>query len=62
MNDTPAHIKKLQLEMWLNKLPGERLLQFIRDNEAMFNAFEEAKAKLKAQQNEIVSVSSKKEK
>ena len=38
--------------MWLSKPPGERLLQFIRDNEVMFNAFEEAKVKLNIKQKE----------
>lgn len=36
MTDTPEHIKKLQLDIWLSKSPMERLLQFLKDNEALF--------------------------
>jgi hypothetical protein len=36
MTDTPQHIKDLQLKLWLAKTPGERLLQFITDNDIMF--------------------------
>lgn len=36
MSDTPKHIKELQLKLWLSKTPGERLLQFITDNDIMF--------------------------
>jgi hypothetical protein len=38
MNDTPLHVRKLQLKIWLSKTPGERLLQFIIDNDKMFQA------------------------
>lgn len=41
MNDTPLHIKQLQLKNWLSKSPGERLLQFIVDNDKMFQALKE---------------------
>ena len=47
MNDTPAHIKELQLQLWLAKTPEERLLQFITENEAWWNAIREAKEKMK---------------
>ena len=43
MNDTPAHIKELQLQLWLSKPPEERLLQFIKENEAWWQALKEAK-------------------
>jgi hypothetical protein len=46
MNDTPRHIKDLQLQLWLSKSPGERLYQFLIDNETMLNALREAKKKL----------------
>lgn len=36
MTDTPEHIKELQLKLWLAKTPGERLLQFLIDNDVMF--------------------------
>lgn len=43
MKDTPKHIYKLQLKLWLSKLPGERLYQFLIDNDAMLNALRETK-------------------
>lgn len=46
MNDTPQHIKDIQLRLWLAKTPGERLYQFLIDNDAMLNALREAKKKL----------------
>jgi hypothetical protein len=36
MNDTPQHIKELQLKIWLSKSPGERLKQFMEDNASVF--------------------------
>ena len=35
MTDTPAHIKALQLKIWLSKPPMERLRQMMLDNEAL---------------------------
>lgn len=46
MTDTPDHIKQLQLEMWLSKTPGERLYQFLVDNDAMLKALRQAKEKM----------------
>jgi hypothetical protein len=43
MTDTPKHIKDLQLKLWLAKTPGERLYQFIVDNDAMYKALREFK-------------------
>ncbi len=43
MEDTPEHIKKLQLKIWLQKTPGERLRQFLLDNEALFIAWQKIK-------------------
>lgn len=43
MTDTPKHIKDLQLKIWLSKTPGERLYQFIMDNDAMYKALREYK-------------------
>ena len=43
MNDTPEYIKELQLKLWLSKPPEERLLQFIRENDAWWQALKEAK-------------------
>ena len=47
MNDTPEHIRQIQLKIWLSKTPGERLLQFIKDNDAMFQALRQLKEKQK---------------
>jgi len=35
MEDTPEDIKKLQLEIWLAKPPGERLRLAIKSNEEL---------------------------
>ena len=40
MNDTPKHIKDLQLEIWLAKSPGERLYQFLVDNDKMYQGIQ----------------------
>jgi hypothetical protein len=42
MNDTPQHIKELQLKIWLSKSPGERLRQFMEDNAALFQFWKAA--------------------
>lgn len=36
MNDTPQHIKELLLKIWLSKSPGDRLNQFMEDNNSLF--------------------------
>ncbi len=46
MNDTPQHIKELQLKIWLSKTPAERLRQFLIDNEALFALWKEAKEQM----------------
>ena len=43
MKDTPDHIKELQLKHWLSKSPEERLLQFIKENDAWWQALKEVK-------------------
>ncbi|MEO8712439.1 MAG: hypothetical protein ABI405_09970 [Parafilimonas sp.] len=43
MNDTPEHIKQLQLKIWLSKTPAERLMQFLNDNEAFFKLIKDMK-------------------
>lgn len=35
MTDTPLHIKELQLKIWLDKTPSQRLKQFLIDNDAL---------------------------
>jgi hypothetical protein len=46
MQDTPEHIKQLQLKIWLSKTPGERIIQFVKDNDDFFKFCEQAKAQL----------------
>jgi hypothetical protein len=43
MDDTPEHIKKIQLQIWLSKPPMERLRQFLIDNEALYMFWQNAK-------------------
>ena len=50
MQDTPEHIKQLQLKIWLSKTPGERLKQCIIDNGAFFTMMNSAKASFKTKQ------------
>jgi len=46
MEDTPQHIKDLQLKLWLEKTQGERLYQAIKDIDAMRLALIDAKNRL----------------
>lgn len=46
MTDTPQHIQDLQLKLWLQKSPGERLRQGLKNNEAIFLLFKPAREKL----------------
>ena len=46
MTDTPKHIADIQLKLWMEKSPGERLYQAIIDIEAMRNALRDAKKNL----------------
>lgn len=48
MNDTPQHIKNLQLKIWLSKPPEERLKQFLIDNEALQKFWEKSRKNLQA--------------
>jgi hypothetical protein len=36
MTDTPEHVKKIHLQIWLSKPPGERLRQFLINNGEMY--------------------------
>ena len=49
MQDTPDHVKKIQLEIWMAKSPAERLLQAIKDNEDLFTFWDHAKKELAKQ-------------
>ena len=46
MTDTPEHIKKLQLELWLSKTPAERLRQTLLDIEGWSLFFKEGKKQM----------------
>lgn len=46
MKDTPPHIEALQLSLWLQKKPGERLLQALKNNEGIYLMFKNAREKL----------------
>ncbi|OQP57632.1 hypothetical protein A3860_08350 [Niastella vici] len=46
MNDTPQHIKEIQLKIWLSKSPGERLKQFMEDNASLFQFWNAAQKKV----------------
>ena len=43
MIDTTQDIKNLQLKIWLDKSPMERLHQFMTDNEALIKFWNEVK-------------------
>jgi hypothetical protein len=47
MTDTPKHIQELQLKIWLSKTPGERLFQFLTDNDAIYKAILKTKEAIK---------------
>lgn len=48
MQDTPEHIKKLQLQIWLQKTPGERLYQTLKSNEELYLFWKETQKKMSA--------------
>ena len=61
MNDTPQHIKELQLKIWLSKSPAERLKQFMEDNTSLFQFWNKARKsdiKMPEQKNKNRSVDS----
>ena len=45
MEDTPQHIKDLQLKIWLSKPPMDRLRQFLIDNEKLYKFWNANKKK-----------------
>ena len=51
MTDTPKYILELQLKIWLSKPPGERLLQFLTDNDAMYKALLKDREQMKKEQH-----------
>jgi hypothetical protein len=62
MTDTTQDIKNLQLKIWLDKSPMERLRQFMTDNEALIKFWNEVKPSdkiLKVISNENTNVTLK---
>jgi hypothetical protein len=55
MNDTPQHIKELQLKIWLSKSPAERLKQFLEDNEALYKFWDKTKELNKVASEETIN-------
>ena len=51
MQDTPEHIKQLQLDIWLSKTIPERLEQFILDNDALFKLWKQAQEQISSNNN-----------
>ncbi len=49
MTDTPKHVQEIQLTLWLSKSPGERLVQFLTDNDALYNGILDAKKSIQNQ-------------
>ena len=47
MTDTPKHVQEIQLKIWLDITPGERLFQFLTDNDVMYKAILKAKEEIK---------------
>ena len=56
MKDTPENIKELQLKLWLSKSQEERLLHFIKENDAWWRALNDAKKNFKSKDKEAKSV------
>lgn len=46
MQDTPEHIKQMQLDIWMSKTMSERLERTILDNDALFKFWKEARKKI----------------
>ncbi len=49
MTDTPKHVQEIQLALWLAKSPGERLVQFLTDNDALYKGILVAKKNIQNQ-------------
>ena len=47
MRDTPKHVQEIQLKIWLDKTPGERLFQFLTDNDVLYKGILKAKEDIK---------------
>ena len=49
MTDTPKHVQEIQLALWLAKSPGEKLVQFLTDNDALYKGILAAKKNIQNQ-------------
>jgi hypothetical protein len=50
MQNILEHIKKLQLKIWLQKSPGERLYQALKSNEELFLTWKKARESIPKKQ------------
>ncbi len=51
MQDTPEHIKQMQLDIWMSKTMSERLERCIIDNDALFKFWKEARKQISPNNN-----------
>jgi hypothetical protein len=51
MNDTPDHIKQMQLEIWLAKPPEERITLTLQMNDELFDLWNEVKKNMAIAKN-----------
>jgi hypothetical protein len=59
MEDTPQHIKELQLKIWMDKTPAQRLKQFLEDNDALQKFWAQNKSESTGADNQSEAKSSK---
>jgi len=56
LKDTPENIKNFQLQLWLSKSKEERLLHFIKENDAWWKALNDAKKNFRSKDKEVKPV------
>jgi len=54
MDDTPEHVKKIQLEIWLAKPPEERIKLTLQMNDELFGLWREVKKNMTLTKNNNV--------
>lgn len=59
MDDTPDHIKKIQLEIWLAKPPEERIRLTLQMNDDLFGLWNEVRRNMADQKQDILGNSQK---
>ena len=57
MQDTPEHIKQLQLDIWMSKTISERLERFLIDNDALFKLWKQSQQQISSKNNTDTEVS-----